>query len=325
MGRFDPTGPVDAAAYSVASLRWETQLGALGPSDGSRGAASNVPSALSVIRHAPLYLDLPSEIDDAFGVLENHVVRGEHLFPVALATLPFLFATLRGGTPIANRIAELIARYTAAAGTLEPQPRSRFLDLIVSHSKEIIGWLGSHDRALCAIALRVIELRTDLLAALSSADEVAPLVLLALVDLGAAPGRTVEHAHHWLASEDPAARMCAAAFLARFGDRSPELARRIAAALPPTAPATLTQLVGGLWAPTVERPVVAPKLYDAEVMFAGEKVVLVRAGSQRVALPWANAGVERGTQLQIGISIHGEPVLAMVTDANGAVRVFEFS
>jgi hypothetical protein len=324
MGRFDPTGPVDAAAYSVASLRWETQLGALGPSDGSRGAAANVPSALSVVRHAPLYLELPDEIEEAFGVLEHHCMRDDRLYPVALATLPFLFATLRADTPIGERIAELIARYTAAATTLEPALRSRFLDLIVSHAKEIIGWLGTYDRALCAIALRVIELRTDLLAALSSADEVAPLVLLALVDLGAAPGRTVDHAHACLAGEDPIAKQCAAAFLARFGDRSPELAHRIAGALPPTAAATLTEHVRNLWTPTLERPVVAPRLYDAEVVFAGEKVVLVRAGNQRVALPWANAGVERGTQLQIGISVHGEPVLAMVTDPNGAVRVFEF-
>jgi len=221
MGRFDPTGPVDAAAYSVASLRWETQVGALGPSDGSAGAASNVPSALSVLRHAQLYLPFPDEIEEAFGVLRRHALHDGELFPVALATLPFLFATLRAGTPpmIAERITDLIAEYTAASFTLDGALRSRFLDLIVSHSREILRWLGKHDRALCAIALRVPELRTDLLAALSSVEAVSPVVLLALVDLGAAPGRTVELAQQLAAGEDEAARRSAAAFLARFGPR----------------------------------------------------------------------------------------------------------
>jgi hypothetical protein len=221
MGRFDPTGPVDANAHSVASLRWETQLGALGPSDGSAGAASNVPSALSVLRHAQLYMPFPAEIDEAFGVLEQHAMRNGHLFPVALATLPFLFATLRGGTipSVAARITDLIARYTAASHTLESDQRSRFLDLIVSHAREILRWLGHHDRALCAIALRFPELRTDLLAALSSAEAVSPAILIALVDLGAAPGRTVELAQQLLAGDDEVARQSAETFLARFGPR----------------------------------------------------------------------------------------------------------
>jgi len=324
MGRFDPTGPVDANAHSVASLRWETQLGALGPSDGSAGAASNVPSALSVLRHAQLYLPFPDEIDEAFGVLEQHAIRQGHLFPVALATLPFLFATLRSGTPVAGRITQLLAEYTAASHTLEEPLRSRFRDLIVSHARDIVRWLGHHDRALCAIALRVIELRTDLLAALSSAETVAPVVLLALVDLGAAPGRTVEVAHELLDGDDETARMCAAAFLARYGERRPELQTRIDAALPPSATDALRTHAGTLWTPTVHRPVVAPRMFDAEVMFAGEKFVLVRAGTQRVSLPWANAGVERGDKLQVGITVHGEPKLAVLTDPSGRVRVVDF-
>src|SRR3569623_1304299 len=270
MGRFDPTGPVDAAAHSVASLRWETQIGALGSSDGSAGAASNVPSALSVLRHAQLYLAFPEEIDEAFGVLEHHAMRHDHLFPVALATLPFLFATLRSGTPVADRVTELVARYTAASHTLEPVLRARFLDLIVSHSHDILRWLGHHDRALCAIALRVPEVRTDLLAALSNAETVAPVVLRALVDLGAAPGRSIDTAHALLEGSAEITRMCAAAFLARYGERTPELQTRIDAALPPSAAGALRNHVGELWTPTVHRPIVAPKLFEAEVMFAGE-------------------------------------------------------
>ena len=324
MGRFEPTSPLESGGYSVASLRWETQLGALGPSDGSAGAASNVPSALSVLRHASLYLDFPEEIEEAFGVLETHAVCDGQLYPVALATLPFLFATLRTHSPLGERIADLIARYTAASGTLDELLRARFLDLIVSHAKDISGWLNAYDRALCAIALRVPELRTDLLAAVTSAEAISPVVLLALIDLAAAPGRTRDAAHVMLNNSDPHIRMCAAAFLARYGERTPELTSRIDAILLPSAATELKRYVRYLWTPTVERPAVAPKLLTAEVMFAGEKVVLVKAGEQRVALPWANANVERGTQLQIGLTVHGEPVLALVTDDAGAVRVVEF-
>lgn len=324
MGRFEPTAPLDGGGYSVASLRWETQVGALGPSDGSSGAASNVPSALSVLRHPSLYLPFPDEIDEAFAVLETHAIRDGQLYPVALATLPFLFETLRQHSPLGERIAELIARYTAASSTLDERLRARFLDLIVSHAKEISGWLNAYDRALCAIALRVPELRTDLLAAVTNAEAISPVVLLALVDLAAAPGRTRDAAHVMMNNGDETIRMCAAAFLARYGQRSPELTSRIDAILTPSAAATLRSYVRDLWTPTVERPAVAPKLLAAEVMFAGEQVVLVRAGEQRVALPWANANVEQGTQLQIGLTVHGEPVLALVTDDAGAVRVIEF-
>lgn len=324
MGRFEPTSPLETGGYSVASLRWETQLGALGPSDGSKGAASNVPSALSVLRHASLYLDFPDEIEEAFAVLETHAVRDGQLYPVALATLPFLFATVRAHSPLGERIADLIARYTAASNTLDEDTRARFLDLIVSHAKEISGWLNAYDRALCAIALRVPELRTDLLAAVTNAEAISPVVLLALVDLAAAPGRTRDAAHVMLNNSDALIRMCAATFLARFGERTPELTSRIDAVLLPSAVTELKRYVRYLWTPTVERPAVAPKLLTAEVMFAGEKVVLVKAGEQRVALPWANANVERGMQLQIGLTVHGEPVLALVTDDAGAVRVVEF-
>jgi hypothetical protein len=127
-----------------------------------------------------------------------------------------------------------------------------------------------------------------------------------------------------LNNSDALIQMCAAAFLARYGERTPELTSRIDAILLPSAATELKRYVRYLWTPTVERPAVAPKLLTAEVMFAGEKVVLVRAGEQRVALPWANANVERGMQLQIGLTVHGEPVLALVTDDAGAVRVVEF-
>ncbi|MBV8760315.1 MAG: hypothetical protein JO257_23690 [Deltaproteobacteria bacterium] len=324
MGRFEPTAPLDGGGYSVASLRWETQLGALGPSDGSMGAASNVPSALSVLRHSELYLPFPDEIEEAFGVLETHCVRDEQLYPVSLATLPFLFATLRTHSPLGERIAELIARFTAASGTLQEIQRARFLDLIVSHAKDISGWLNAYDRALCAIALRVPELRTDLLAAVTSAEAISPVVLLALIDLAAAPGRTRDAALVMLNNNDETIRMCAAAFLSRYGERTPEMTSRINTILTPAAADMLKTYVRNLWTPTVERPAVAPKLLTAEVMFAGEKVVLVRAGDQRVALPWANAQIERGTQLQIGLTVHGEPVLALLTDDAGAVRVIEF-
>src|SRR5206468_3990302 len=77
VGRFDPTGEVEVKGlgHSVVELVWRTLRGAHGPSDGSAGAITNVPSALSVIRHAGLYKQLPDEIEEAFTVLERHVMR----------------------------------------------------------------------------------------------------------------------------------------------------------------------------------------------------------------------------------------------------------
>src|SRR5947208_702760 len=113
MGRTGPTGSVDLprVGHSVVELRWDVLRGALGPSDGSAGAGSNVPSALAVLRHAQLYLPFPEEIEEAFGVLEGHAIRHGVLYPVALAVAPFLFDILsRGPCPraVANRIADLL-------------------------------------------------------------------------------------------------------------------------------------------------------------------------------------------------------------------------
>ena len=78
------------------------------------------------------------------------------------------------------------------------------------------------------------------------------------------------------------------------------------------------------WTPTIERPAVAPKIFDAEVVFAGERVVLVRAGERTVTLPWPGAPLERGDHLKIGITAHGQPKLALLTEANGSVKIIDF-
>jgi hypothetical protein len=121
-----------------------------------------------------------------------------------------------------------------------------------------------------------------------------------------------------------AARMCAAAFLARFGEDTPDMRTRVDAALPPSAPAALRAFVGKLWTPTISRPKVAPKLYEAEVVFAGEKLVLVRAGNRSVTLPWHDAPVGRGDLIKVGITAHGQPKLAVVTEPDGSVRIIDF-
>src|SRR5690349_3487266 len=106
MGRFEPTGPVENRdlEHSVVELSWGALRGAFGASDGRHGAHGNVPSALSVLRHATLYATIPDEIDDAFGVLEKHVMRGPRLYPVAVHVLPFLFDVVRRGSPLSPRI-----------------------------------------------------------------------------------------------------------------------------------------------------------------------------------------------------------------------------
>jgi hypothetical protein len=283
-----------------------------------------MPSALSVVRHAALYLKFPEEIEEAFAVLEQHAIHHGTLYPCALAAMPFLFDTVNRGTPVAERITDVIAEYTCAASTLEPALRDRFQYLLVSHARDIVGWLGRYDRAACAIAMRAREIRTDLVVAIGAAERASPVALLGLVELGAAPGRTVAFAHEMLETGDDTARMCAAAFLARYGERSPDLFTRIDQALPLSAPAALRNFVHNLWTPTVERPNVAPQIFEAEVVFSGEKLVLVRAGERTVTLPWAGSGLVRGDRLSVALTTHGQPKLAMITDASGAVRLVDF-
>jgi hypothetical protein len=341
MGRFEPTGPVDVPGleHSVANLSWGVLRGALGPSDGSAGAASNVPSALGVLRHADIYRGVPEEIEEAFAVLDRHVVRDGQLYPVVLAALPFLFATLRKQSIVSPRIADLIALYASTADSMERPLAARVRELISDHGGEIARWFGRHDRALGALAIHIPALRELFIAAVEGAEQVSPEILLALIELGEAPGDTPslalamfdrggrgEHGRLQPAGGDAPdlSHMASAAFLARFGDHPPELRTRIDAALPPNAASMLRRLVGELWTPTVTRPVVAPKLFDAEVTFTGKQLIVVKAGSRSVTLPWQGATVTVGDRIQVGLSVHGQPKLAVITDRRGNVRVIDF-
>jgi hypothetical protein len=327
MARFGTTGPIEIQGleHSVANLSWGVLRGALGPSDGTAGAASNVPSALGVLRHAEIYRGVPQEIDEAFDVLQQHVMRDGRLYPVAVATLPFLFEVIRRDSPIATRVADLIARYASAASTVDAPVRDRMFTIISDHAGDIVRWFGKHDRAFAALAIHVRQLREIYSAAVEGAERVPPEALLAYVELDDPPAETQWLALAMLDAEDPMSRMCAAAFLARHGERSPQLATRIDAELPPSAPAELRDFVNGLWTPTVVRPTVAPKLLDAEVTFTGKKLVIVKAGPHNVTLPWEGATLERGDRLQVGLTAHGQPKLAVLTDRKGNVRVIDFS
>ena len=327
MGRFEPTGPVDVPGleHSVVNLSWGVLRGASGPSDGSAGARSNVPSALGVVRHPDIYRNCPSEIEEAFDVLEQHVIRDGQLYPVALAAMPFLFATLRKISPLSERIADLIALYAASASSLEGPLGERLLQIVTDHSAEIVRWWGRYDRALAALAVHTPGLRTVFLAAVEGAERVEPEILLALIELGEAPGDTTAFAFAMLDGADSTElqRLAGAAFLARFGQHSTEQLTRIDAALPPSARARLGKLVK-FWNPNLTRPVVAPKLFEAEVLFTGKKLVVVKADNRSVTLPWEGADVAVGDRLQVGLSTHGQPKLAVVTDWKGNVRVIDF-
>ena len=327
MSRFAATGRVEVATleHSVAELPWGVLRGAFGPSDGSIGAHANVPSALSVLRHAPLYSNHPEEIEEAFAVLERHALRHRLLYPVAVTVVPFLFDFVRRRSPLSERIAELIAEYIAAGDTLEPALRDRLHEIVVAHTSEVLGWIGRFDRPLAAMAIHVPALQPAYLFALETAP-ISPFALLALLEIGVGPRRCVEVALEILDDKEahPITRAAGAAFLMRFGDDCTSLRERIDAALPPSAPAQLANLVTRLWVPRIERPVVAPRMVEAEVVFAGERLVLVRAGARSVTLPWPNANVSRGQVLQVGITVHGQPKLVVFTEPTGAVRVIDF-
>jgi hypothetical protein len=322
MGRFEPTGPIEdrELEHSVITLAWNVQQGALGASDGTAGVMSNVPGALAVLRHAPLYAAFPAEIEEAFAVLEQHVMRENRVYPVALATLPFLFDFVRRGSVVAERITRVIAKY--AARSTDP----RLHEHIAGHCDEIMRWLGKHDRAACALAIHIAALRAPVRAAIAATRTLSPCMLLAFIELGAAPDRAIAIAKHTLDRGDVSAnaRMAAAAFLARFGERSPELCTRIDAALPPSAPAALARYVAELWQPSIDRPVVAPKLCEGTVVFVGEKLVRVRTSEHTVTLPWQQSWIQRGDPIQVGITVHGQPRLAVVTDPDGRVTVIDF-
>ena len=327
MGRFEPTGPVDVPGleHSVVNLSWGVLRGARGPSDGSAGAASNVPSALGVLRHVEIYKNCPEEIEEAFAVLEQHVIKDGQLYPVALATLPFLFATLRKNFALDERVVDLIALYASGAKTLEAPLGDKLLQIIADHAAEVIRWFGKFDRALGALAIHIPALRPLYTAAIEGAERVSPETLLALIEIGEAPGDTEIFALKMLDGDDSSdlMRMAAAAFLARFGTQTTELMTRIDSALPLNAEDTLRKCVR-LWSPKVARPLVAPKLYDAEVMFTGKKLVVVKAANKSVTLPWEGAEVAIGDRLKVGLTAHGQPKLAVVTDWKGNVRVIDF-
>ena len=319
MGRFAPTSQLpEQLEHTVIELPWGVLRGAFGPSDGTAGACANVPSALSVLRHAALYSHLPAEIDEAFEVLECHAIHHRLLYPVAVTIAPFLFDLVRHGSVHAPRITDLLGEYAASADTLEPLLRDRLIQIFFDHAADICGWIGTHDRAAAALAIHVPELRDAYLATVEDLRTMSPIILLALIELGEAPGASLATAMRLLDGCDAPSlwRMAAAAFLVRFGEASPSLSTRIDVALPPSAPAALGNLVANLWQPTVTRPVVAPRLHDAEVVFAGEKLVLVRAGDRTVTVPWVNANVARGDRLKVGISAHGEARLVVLDDGS---------
>jgi hypothetical protein len=210
--------------------------------------------------------------------------------------------------------------------SLEGPLAHRLNQILIDHSYELVRWLGTHDRALGAIALHVPALREVFIAAIEGAERVSPAILLALVELGEAPGDTIPLAIEMLDGADATGeqRMAAAAFLSKLGAPDAQLAAKIDAALPPTAEASLRTIVDKLWSPTVIRPVVAPTLHEAEVVFTGKQLVIVRAAGKSVTRPWQGAQVATGERLQVGLTTHGEPKLAVVTDWKGGVRVVDF-
>jgi len=76
-------------------------------------------TALHNVELPLIYAGVPTEIDEAFSVLHTHVIRHDTLYPVSVAVVPILFDTLRRNSPVAGRIAEVIARYATALHTLE--------------------------------------------------------------------------------------------------------------------------------------------------------------------------------------------------------------
>lgn len=65
-------------------------------------------------------------------------------------------------------------------------------------------------------------------------------------------------------------------------------------------------------------------MMSAEVVFVGEKLVQVRAGERRVTLPLPCSQLQRGDVIQVGITAHGQPQLALLSEPDGGIRVVNF-
>ena len=117
-------------------------------------------------------------------------------------------------------------------------------------------------------------------------------------------------------------RLAAAAFLARYRERTPKLRAMVESVLPASPSEALRLVTGDLWIPTVVRP--TPRLRPAEVVFRDDCLVVVRAGATDVTLPWCAAEVAPGDRLQVELSPLGQPLLAVVKDREGHVRVIDF-
>src|SRR5262249_43924631 len=146
------------------------------------------------LRHAPLYATHPEEIDEAFAVLRRHPIRYGLLYPVAVSIVPFLFDLVRRRSPLASRIADLIAEYTAAAATLDEYLSDRLFEIVELYGVEVASWVGRYDRAAAALAVHVPAIRSEYLAAVATCESPCPVTLLALVELGAAPGHALAKA-----------------------------------------------------------------------------------------------------------------------------------
>ena len=108
-------------------------------------------------------------------------------------------------SPISGRIASLVARYASLRDTLEKPLANRLTQILTDHSGDVVRWLGRFDRALAALAVHVPELRDVFIAAVEGAERIAPEILLALAELGEAPGDSIELAWEMLESNGSSA------------------------------------------------------------------------------------------------------------------------
>ena len=179
--------------HSVVELPWNVLRGALGPSDGSAGAASNVPSALAVLRHAQLYLRCSrgargrvrrarAPRDPSRPALpgrdHDHAVPVRHRAP-RLAHRRAHHRSDRG-----VRVGRQHARAAAARSPGRADRRSRRRDPRLA--RPLRPRRSPRSRSTSPRCARTSSPRSPMRTA------VAPELLLALVDLGDAPGRTIE-------------------------------------------------------------------------------------------------------------------------------------
>jgi hypothetical protein len=328
-----------ALEAALRAVPWASLQGAYGASDGSVTRAGgyrlgDIPRALLTL--ADVTDAGGDDALDALDVLQSHAWHQGDIYPVTAHVVPFAVA-LSSAPEVVVRgdvaywlalVADSASRYAAGTDAGNRANAEATFGALLAHRRTVIGWIGGdHDAAALVVASRVPGMGDDLLAALSAARRISVAGWLSLAELESPPAWALDRAATALEDRDEDVRTAAALLLGRRARPTGDLAARVEAALAPGALAALGRAVEvpfDLSAPVLTAPFAGP-LGQATVLFVGAKLVTVRvAGPRNVNLPWPGSGLTKGEVLEVGLSPHGAPRVAVRARPDGTKETITF-